>query len=350
MSVIKLNQKTKLVEVKDFQITNDVVFNYFNKLPQEEREESLIRAIYIGVLALVEDRLSAFFARTESELGTKMESLKMIFEMKKELFYKTTEKGFGAEEDIASYLNEFFEQKGIRDRAVLTGTMKGKLPRNKTGDIVCEVNGDKEQKIVLEIKFDKSMKLGEIDTKDIFTQRRDTAWSQLWEANANRESKISLIVFDETVVDNSISKVIDHVGYVAGVGFVVIVNSQKRDFSNLSIGYMLARDILLNAKDFEFDHQQFTILVNRLIKIVKDTLNIKTLIEKNIENNYEILEQLNKNLLLTEFTRDYLIKFLQDGHLSQKDLLDFYFADEAKERYKDIEKDIKNLLKPIKGN
>jgi hypothetical protein len=48
-----------------------------------------------------------------------MESLKMIFDMKRELFYKTTEKGFGAEEDIAAYLNEFFERKGLRGRAAL---------------------------------------------------------------------------------------------------------------------------------------------------------------------------------------------------------------------------------------
>jgi hypothetical protein len=350
MSVIKLNQKTKLVAITDLQITNDIVFNFLDNLPKDEREEKLIRAIYIGVLALIEDRLSAFFAKTESELGTKMESLKMIFEMKKELFYKTALKGFGAEEDLVSFLNEYFEQKGLKDRAYLTGTMQGKLPKNKTGDIICEVNGNSEQKIVLEIKFDKSMKLGEIDSKEVFTQKRDTAWSQLLEAKANRESKISLIVFDKTIVDNSITKIIDNVGYIDGIGFIVIVNSQGNDFSNLSIGYMLARDILLNAKDFDLDTKQLTIIVNRLIKIVTDTLQIKSLVEQNINTNLEILHQLNKNLKLIEFTRDYLIKFLKDGRLSEKDMLDFYFADEVKDKYKEIEKEINNLLNPIQNN
>ena len=89
MAKISLNQKLKRVEVKDFEIDNDIVFNYFNKLPAIDRESKLFRALYIGVLALMEDRISAFLSKTSNELGTELESLKMIFDMKKELFFKT---------------------------------------------------------------------------------------------------------------------------------------------------------------------------------------------------------------------------------------------------------------------
>lgn len=41
----------------------------------------------------MEDRLSAFLSKTSNELGTELESLKMIFEMKKEIFYKSSIKG-----------------------------------------------------------------------------------------------------------------------------------------------------------------------------------------------------------------------------------------------------------------
>ena len=34
----------------------------------------------------MEDRISTFLSKTSNELGTELESLKMIFEMKKELF------------------------------------------------------------------------------------------------------------------------------------------------------------------------------------------------------------------------------------------------------------------------
>ena len=77
MTILKLNQKLKRIEIKDFEIQNDIVFKYFDNLPSNEREEQLFKAVYIGVLALMEDRLSAFLAKTSNELGTELESLKM---------------------------------------------------------------------------------------------------------------------------------------------------------------------------------------------------------------------------------------------------------------------------------
>jgi len=98
--ILRINQQLKRLEVSGFEISNEIVFNYFNSTPNSEREEKFLKAIYIGVLALMEDRLSAFLSKTQNELGTELESLKMIFEMKKELFYKTTVKGILAEEDM----------------------------------------------------------------------------------------------------------------------------------------------------------------------------------------------------------------------------------------------------------
>ena len=103
MSLLKINQKLQRVEIQNFELDNTIVFNYFDNLPASERDEKLVRAIYIGVLALMEDRISAFLSKTSNELGTELESLKMIFEMKKELFYKSTIKGSLAEDDIADF-------------------------------------------------------------------------------------------------------------------------------------------------------------------------------------------------------------------------------------------------------
>ena len=234
MSIIKLNQKLNRVEVKDFEIDNEIVFNYFNNLPVNERNDKLFRALYIGVLALMEDRISAFLSKTSNELGTELESLKMIFDMKKELFYKTTIKGSLAEDDIAEYLNEYFKDKKIKDVAHLTGNQAGNLIRNKTGDIICKINGDPELKIVIECKFDKSIKLGSIESKEIFTRKYDSAWSQLIESDANRNSKVSIIVFDISLIDNSILKVFENVGFIQSIGFIAIIDSQKGDLFEFS--------------------------------------------------------------------------------------------------------------------
>lgn len=343
MSTIKLNQQLNRVEIKEFEIENAIVFNYFNNLPTNERDEKLLRAIYIGVLALMEDRISAFLSKTSNELGTELESLKIIFEMKKELFYKSAIKGILAEDEIAEFLNNYFQEKRLKDKAILTGNTTGNIAKNKTGDIVCEINGDNNLRIVIECKFDKSIRMGEIETKDIFTRKTDTAWSQLIEAKANRDGKVSVIVFDRSLVDNSILKYAENVGYISGIGFVAIIDSQKGDYSNLTIAYMLARDIAMNAKQVDLDKDLLAILVNRIIKDINEILSIKILVHNNIENNKAILKQLEKSILLMEFNQEYMIKFLKDGTLTKKDLLDFYLGEDVKDKFKPIEKEINEL-------
>lgn len=340
---LSLNQKLKRVEISGFELDNEIVFNYFDKLPASERDDKFIRAIYIGVLALMEDRISSFLSKTSNELGTELESLKMIFEMKKELFYKSTIKGVLAEDEIAEFLNQFFSEKKLKDRATLTGNTAGKLSKNKTGDIICELNGNPDLRIAIECKFDKSVRLGDIDSKEIFTRKTDTVWSQLIETQANRDSKVSLIVFDISLVDNSILKNFENVGFIPGIGLVAIINSQKGDYSNLAIAYMLARDIALNAKEVELDKDLLTALVNRIIKDINEVLTIKELVENNIENNKSILKQLEKSILLMEFNQEYLKKFLNDGTLTKKDLLDFYTGEDIKDKFRLIEKDINEI-------
>lgn len=340
---MKLNQQLQRVEVNAFEIDNSIVFNYFNNLKAEERDEQLIRAIYIGVLAMMEDRISAFLSKTSNELGTELESIKMIFEMKKELFYKTTMKGIAAEEDIAEYLSTFFKDKKLKDIARLTGNEAGALAKNKTGDIICTVDGNDALKIAIEAKFDKSIKLGDIASKDVFIRKTDTAWSQLIEADANRGSKISIIVFDISIVDGSILKVVDSVGFIPGVGFVVIIDSQKGDYSNLAIAYILARDIAINAKQIDLDKDVLAMIITRIIKDISEVVKIRSLVHANIENNKAILGQLEKSILLMEFNQEYLMKFLKEGTLTKKDLLDFYMGEDVKEKYKVIEKEINNI-------
>ncbi|WP_309609647.1 hypothetical protein [Flavobacterium sp.] len=344
MANIKLNQQLKRVEISNFEIENQIVFNYFDNLPATERDEKLLRAVYIGILALMEDRISSFLAKTNNELGTELESLKMIFEMKKELFYKSTIKGILAEDEIAEFLNNYFQERRIKDKAFLTGNTAGSLPKNKTGDIICEINGNPDLKIAIECKFDKSVRFGDIESKDIFTRKSDTAWSQLIEAQANREAKVSLIVFDISLVENSILKNFENVGYIPEIGFVAIINSQKGDYSNLAIAYMLARDIALNAKPIELEKDLLAILVNRIIKDINEVLTIKSLVLNNIDNNKAILKQLEKSILLMEFNQEYLKKFLNDGTLTKKDLLDYYSGEDVKDKYKLIEKEINGIF------
>ncbi len=343
MGVVSLNQQAKRLEVSAFEIENPILFNFFDKLAANERDEKFHKALYIGVLALMEDRISAFLSKTSNELGTELESLKIIFEMKKELFYKSAVKGNLAEEEIAEYLVDFLSQRKLTDKIVLTGNHAGNIHKNKTGDIVCWLNGKDNVKIAIECKFDKGIRLGDIQNKDIFTKSIDTAWSQLLEAQANRDGKVGIIVFDVSLVDNSIFNAVQDVRYIPAVGFVAIIDSSKGDYKNLAIAYMLARDIALNSKEISLDKDVLTMIVNRIIKDINEVTSIRSLVNTNIETCKKILSQLDKSMLLMEFNQRYLIKFLSDGQLSKEDLLDFYLGEDVKERFQLVEKEIKNL-------
>jgi hypothetical protein len=330
--------------VSAFEIDSPVIFNFFDRLPSSERDEKFHRALYIGALALMEDRLSSFLSKTANELGTELESLKIIFDMKRELFYKSSVKGILAEEDIADYLSELVAKQKLTDRIELTGDTVGSIHRNKTGDIVSHVNGPGGVRIAIECKFDKGIRLGDIQSKDIFSKRSDTAWSQLLEAQANREGKVGIIVFDVSLADNSILNVVQDVKFIPSIGFVVIVDSQKGDYRNLAIAYMLARDIAINSVSAELDTNVLRILVNRVVKDLGDILSIKSLVYSNIENCRRILAQIEKSVLTMEFSHRYLTKFLADGQLSKEDLLDFYSGEDTKERYRPIEREIASLI------
>ncbi len=342
MSIINIDQKLRRVEVSSFEMDNQIVFNYFDSVSESERDEKLFRAIYIGILALMEDRFSAFLSKTQNELGTELESLKLIFEMKKEMFFKSTIKGVLAEEEIADYLLSFTKEKKLNDRILLTGNSAGVLTKNKTGDIVCELDGSQEKKITIECKFDKSIKLGDIESKEILTKKTETAWSQLIESNANRNSNYSIIVFDVSLVDASIYKKYETVGYIPAVGFVCIIDSQKGDYRNLSIAYTLARDFSLTTQAAEIDFSVLEILIRRFIKDATELISLKTLIKTNISTNLEILKRLEKNVLMMEFNQKYLTRFIKEGTLTKKELLDFYLGEDIKDQYKIISKEIES--------
>ena len=267
-----LDRQNKRIKINAFELDNEIVFEYFNntkKVPAEERDKTFLRALYIGVLALMEDRLSSFLDKTSNELGTELESLKKIFDMKQELFFKTAVKGMIAESDIAEELQNYLNSRRINDIISLSGTEKAQ-GTNKTGDIICKIDAS-DKTIAIECKFNKSVKLGDIKNYDAFTKtKQDTAWGQLIEADYNRESNCSIIVFDRALCDGSITNLTDNVAYIPQVGFVVIVDSQAGNYTNLAIAYMLARDIAIHSKDVQYDKDLLAIIITRIVKDITD--------------------------------------------------------------------------------
>lgn len=338
---MRIDHKLSRVQIDSFEISDELVFRYFDSLPEAEREAALMRAIRIGVLAQMEDRFSSFLAKTTDDLGVQLENLKLLFDLKQEVFHKTAIKGVAAENDILQFLEEYIALRGLGDVVSLTGTSKGLLKNNKTGDIMAFVGGESGgRKIAIECKFDKSIKLGDIDSPDIGSNKYDTAWSQLLEASVNREANASIIVFDKTLADASIQKAVDGVSYVEGIGFICIIDYESGNYHNLAVAYMLARGLALRKEGKAVEVEFVNMLIQRLLKDIRDVQGIEGLVRNNIKNNQQILKSIEKSLLSIEFNQQYLTKYLEDGILGKQDLLDFYQREDIRTKYKLIAKEI----------
>jgi hypothetical protein len=144
-------------------------------------------------------------------------------------------------------------------------------------------------------------------------------------------------------VDPKIRSIVQNVKYIPEIGFITIVRSQAGDYANLAIAYALARDIAVNAKTVSLDKDLLSVILNRIIVDLESILDIRDLVEANIEHNKKILKQLEKSLLSVEFSKHYLGSFLKDGTLAKADLLEFYRGGDLRDRFKPIEQEI-NLL------
>jgi len=344
MALISIDHKTKKVNVKAFSIENPNVYAYFNKLPTDQRDEALQKAINIGVLALMEDRLLALIGRTENELGAELESLQQRYRIESEILEKSTSKGVKEETNIVKELNAWYESKGWDDIAFETGAAPGNIPRNKTGDVVCHIDGNAENILGIEVKLDKSVALGDIETENVFKNQKDTAWSQLIETRANRGGSLSLMVFDESTAHQTIKNACDGVTYIPGIGMIAIVDKARNNYTNLKIAYSLIRDVVLNFKEFKVDNQLLTLIIKRVIKDIQESMGIKGMIEQNIseaeksiKHNVGILTQLEKNLLMLEFDQRYLSKYIEDGQLTPEDQLKFYEGAGLNDEFKKIQ-------------
>lgn len=344
MAIIKLDQKNKALNISDCSIEHPLIFKYFDDLPEKQRDDEFKRALQIGVIALMEDRFAAFLNRTEGELGTQLESLKLIYERNVKAKEKTTESGTSAETEIFNEIRTYLERVGHADDEVqMTGSSVGTIKRNKTGDIVLTVNGDATKKIAVEIKFDQSLALGEIEGTDSLGRPRDTAISQMIESMANRDAKLAIIVFDENRSSEGLKNSVNGISWVPGVGFVVIIDDVRMDYSNLFIAIDLARSMLLSTLRI-VDQDIFESLLGRLTNDLSSILETEKLLKANHENLKKIATSIRKHALLVGFTQRILRDFIATGKVSNQELLKLYHGDGLKEEFAAITKDVEAIF------
>ena len=333
-----------VLHIQDISIENPLVAEYLETIPAAERENAVIRALGIGVMAELKGEIGYFLHQTEGELGKHLSSLKALYDLRS-MRFQTSNKGADAEVQVISVLNDFKGKAGfLKDEVRDLGRLVGAIPRNRTGDVLVEVDGDPRKAIGIEVKLDGGVKMGEILNRDPIA-KTDTAVSQLIETAANRETAVNIIVFDEDSVDTTVSQqCVEGVRYLAGIGFIVIVSTRRNDFRTLALVYLLARDLLLaEPKQAIADHHVLEKIVERLVQVLNDYTSTRKDAETIIKSARKIISQSEKTLRLVENTRDYLKNYLETGELSQQQMLEFYQAAGVAELMRDFDKDIRSI-------
>lgn len=344
MPVITLSHSDKTVRFGNASSDHPLVYRFFGDLPENRREEELNRALVIGVMALMEDRIASFLARTENELGTHLEALKLLYDRRRLVEARAVAGGVVGEQEVHNRLIDYLQKAGQPgDNLRATGMTVGAMRNNRTGDIVVEFEGDPKRAVTIEVKFDKSLSLGAWEDGDSTSRTRDTALSQLFESNANRKSQYAVIVFDKSRCAPALMSTVGNIKWMPGAGFVVIIDHDRADYSHLYLAVDLLRTMTRPGIAL-FDDSVLEALLGRMSQDLATILQTKELLRENNQNLRKIAASIEKHAALVEFTRELIQQGLTEGRLDARLLLEIYRGEKVLTHLKPRLGDIEALL------
>jgi len=262
-------KKPDVVSFPSTTIDDEEVFRFFQNTPKAERDEMLLKALKVVAVASQKyhDKENLFFRLFHPEgsaplyylMGARTE--KIISEKAAAI------KGKALEALIEKQLLRYCYAAGY-DQDVIknTGDVFGNLPSNKTGDIRCFVDGRRDCIIAIESKDDSQYRLGSFSENlgAGNTKLKTTAYEQLLETSANRNSRVSMMVFDRNNCNSSIAS--QSVLYIPAVGFVVVIDKEKGRFENLFVAYELARKMALQTNATVEQAEQSELLIGAIVE------------------------------------------------------------------------------------
>jgi hypothetical protein len=372
-NTIRLDHAAKSVNFPAFSVNDPLVYEFFQGLKSDEYESSFNAMLHIGALALMEDRIHHLIDSTEKEIFPQLERFKLMFTRSQAEFTQTAQKkGEKAEVNLVDVLDEFAKANGWSDAVEQSGKIKGNLENNKVGDVLSTIEftpkdgGPTEETVLgIEVKFDKNVRLGDPEVLNVETgdakdkgfaaSTQKTAWSQLLEVKANRDSSFSIMVFDAQLLSADMKKQVTDVAYLPGIpGFVVIVDSQAGDFSNLLLTYRIARDMALHHArgDLNVEPQVIEMLVKRFLHYVGDVKKVSDEVRKHAQSavamNQKVQGLIEHAVAHAEYTEAFLKRYLSTKMLTATDFAEFYFAQPAAERIRENDKSEKAFAEELK--
>ncbi len=276
---IKLGSDPKRVEFTgEFILENEFIYEFFNGKRATEYDATFERALTLGCYALSVERIGAFLASAEVELDLRLEELKALYTIRT-LKEKYAGKGAIVEADIASVLQDFIDQRGWSDTVSLTGETIGVIPRRKVGDLVAAINGSDNCRVVIESKWDKSVDFGDPtildESKNVTKKSEKTAYGQNLTALINREADVTIFISDTSIAHDTISNNVDGILFQPEIpGFIVLVNRDKGDWTNLFAAYSVARALAILSSEGKYEADRIAMIAKRLIRDLNNVFKL----------------------------------------------------------------------------
>jgi hypothetical protein len=136
---------------------------------------------------------------------------------------------------------------------------------------------------------------------------------------------------------------VNGISWIPGIGFVVIIDDARQDYSNLFVALDLARSMLLSTLKV-VDQDIFQSLLGRLANDLSSILETEKLLKENHTNLKKIAISIRKHALLVGFTQKILKDFINSGTVSNEALLSLYQGEGLKSQFTEITKDIESIF------
>jgi len=279
--------------INQFQTADQDIVNYFEAIEPDKRQERLVNALKIGVVAIQTisktdniHYVEKVIGRLDRDLRNQMMELQQEFRIKKtkdELINKTTLKGKSFEDRCESIIGDGARVFG--DLLENTTTKEGKLKDSKKGDFVVnqkEIN----KRIVFEVK-------------DVSTISAYQIQKTLQESIENRDAFYGILVV------KSVESLPKSIGWFQEIGHNMLVcalSTQEKDDDTLHaelllIGYKWARlrIMLQNFRENKIDAEFIQDKISRIQHKISELRTIKIQC-RNIETASDKIRTVSKQL------------------------------------------------------
>jgi len=326
------------------------IYAYLKGHKQRDFHEIIEKAINVGLLTaqhgkiqnalnLFNDKLYGEFALVQTHMAT------LKHQLEKDNKFKTDQE-FLFRDHLRTYSDEM---KRADDSFEVTGTSSEKK-KNKTGDVLASIKtGSETVNIAIESKLASKFTKGDSRKANSGRLRGkgDTAYMQIIESRKNRDAKICIFVI-ETNLNPFPGPPIEYFAEPLQ-GFIVRVDIESGDLSNLSHAYEIARTMALSQRLIS-DPEKSTI--EFLVGELQNTLKRKTYIENIGAKTISIITTSNENLLsqveeelktfdaellglqrAIDLTMKTMTNYLKNGEITTEEALELYQQAEAQTLY-----------------